>query len=114
MRLTRLWLLSLALAAALVTSPASGQDLEPRFLSPAPVGMNFGVLAYGYSSGNVLLDQSLPLEGVTARIHGVSAAYVRSLGIFGRSAQVAVALPTAHATWSGRTTRPTGLAPSWG
>ena len=102
MPLTRLWLLSLALAAALVTSPASGQDLEPRFLSPAPVGMNFGVLAYGYSSGNVLLDQSLPLEGVTARIHGVTAAYVRSLGIFGRSAQVAVALPTAHATWSGR------------
>ena len=95
---TRAW----TLAAVLAASPASGQDLEPRFLSPAPVGMSFGILAYGYSFGNVLLDQSLPLEGVNARIHGVTAAYARSVGLFGRSAQVAVALPMAHATWSGR------------
>jgi hypothetical protein len=98
----QLRIFALAAAALLMASPASGQDLEPRFLSPAPVGMSFGILAYGYSFGNVLLDQSLPLEGVKARIHGATAAYAHSVGLFGRSAQVAVALPTAHATWRGR------------
>jgi hypothetical protein len=91
----------MVVAGALLASPLAGQDLEPRFLSPAPVGMNFGVLAYGYSTGNVMLDQSLPLEGVTARLHSASAAYARSIGLFGRAGQLSVVLPVATSTWSG-------------
>jgi hypothetical protein len=88
-------------AALLLASPLAAQDLEPRFLSPAPVGMNFGALAYGYSVGNVMLDQSLPLEGVSARLHSASAAYARSIGLFGRAGQITVVLPLATSTWSG-------------
>lgn len=36
--------------------------MEPRAYSPAPTGTQFVVLSYGYQSGDVLLDSSLPLK----------------------------------------------------
>jgi hypothetical protein len=78
------------------------QGLEPRLLSPAPVGMNFGVLGYVYSSGNVLLDDALPLEGTTARLHSITAAYVRSIDFFGLSGRLTAVLPFANAKWSAK------------
>jgi hypothetical protein len=77
------------------------QALEPRLFSPAPVGMNFGVLGYGYSSGNVLLDESLPLEGTEARLHSITAAYVRSIDFFGLSSRVTVVVPFVKGKFSG-------------
>jgi hypothetical protein len=76
------------------------QALEPRLLSPAPVGMNFGVLSYGYSTGNVLLDESLPLEGTTAKLHSITAAYVRSIDFFGLSGRLTAVVPFADGKWS--------------
>jgi hypothetical protein len=76
------------------------QDLEPRFLSPAPVGMNFGVLAYGYSHGNVLLDRALPLEGTDAKLHVITPAFARSLSLFGLSGRLTALVPLATGKWS--------------
>jgi hypothetical protein len=51
---------SLVLAASL--SPrADAQTLEPRSFSNAPVGMNFAIAGYGYSSGSVAFDPAVPL-----------------------------------------------------
>jgi hypothetical protein len=91
----------LLVAGTVLVSHLSAQDLEPRFLSPAPVGMSFAVLGYGYSIGNVMLDQSLPLDGVTARLHSITAGYARSINLFGRAGQIAAILPTATGTWRG-------------
>ena len=41
------------------------QDLEPRAYSNSPVGLNFVIAGYGYGSGTVLTDPSLPLENVS-------------------------------------------------
>ena len=79
------------------------QDLEPRFLSPAPVGMNFVLIGYAYSTGNVLLDQALPLEGTESKLHSVTVAFARSLDIFGFSGRIQAALPFATATWFAET-----------
>jgi len=76
------------------------QDLEPRFLSPAPTGMNFVILGYGYSTGNVLLDQALPLEDTESKMHSVTAIFARSINIFGLSGRIQAALPFATATWN--------------
>ena len=76
------------------------QDLEPRFLSPAPTGMNFIILGYGYSTGNVLLDQALPLEDTESKMHSVTAIFARSINIFGLSGRIQAALPFATATWN--------------
>ena len=41
---------------------ASGQDLELRAYSPAPVGTNFVAVTYGHSSGDFLPDPTLPIQ----------------------------------------------------
>jgi hypothetical protein len=91
----------LVVAGLMLGSHLSAQDLEPRSLSPAPVGMSFALLGYGYSIGNIVLDQALPLEGTEARVHTVSAAYARSIDLFGLSGRVTAVVPLATSTWSG-------------
>jgi hypothetical protein len=70
-----------------------GQDLEPRSLSNAPVGLNFVVVGYQYAAGNVLFDPSLPIEDAKAKLHGTVAAYVRTINFFGLSGKVDVVMP---------------------
>ena len=53
-----------ALAAALCGT-ARAQDMEPRSYSPSPVGLNFAGVIYGYSSGGVVFDPSLPITWTT-------------------------------------------------
>lgn len=90
-------------AAALFLAPAAaeGQQLEPRAYSAVPVGLNFAVVPYLYSSGSVLTDPSLPIQNIEAQIHSVAAFYSRTLPFFGRSASAAVLLPWVWATVSG-------------
>ena len=80
----------------------SAQDLEPRVLSELPVGGNFAVLSYGYSSGNILLDNTLPIEGLNAKMNSVVAAYLRSFSLFSRLAKFDVILPYALADYEGK------------
>ncbi len=95
-------LLVLFVLCMLITSNnAHAQDLEPRAFSPAPVGMNFGVLGYGYADGNVFFDQSLPVEGATGRLHSVTAAYIRTLDFFGATAKAAAIVPYVWGDYEG-------------
>jgi hypothetical protein len=91
------------------------QDLEPRLYQNAPVGLNALVLGYGYSTGNILVEATLPIEGAEAKVHSVMLGYVRSLDFFGKSAKLDVALPVSWGTFQGyvegefRTREPSGL-----
>ena len=91
----------LLVAALLVPGTGRAWDLEPRFLSPAPVGMNFAIVAYSYSTGNVLLDKTLPIEGTEARLNAISLGYARSIDVFGLAGRISAAVPIARATWTG-------------
>ena len=82
--------------------PVTAQDLEPRSLSNAPVGMNFLILGYGYSFGNVLLDAALPVEDARGRLNIVPIAYARAIDVFGLSGKVDVIVPFTWGTWEGR------------
>ena len=42
-----------ALVLATSTSSAAAQDLEPRAYSNAPIGLNFLIAGYAYTSGGV-------------------------------------------------------------
>lgn len=77
------------------------QELEPRSLTNIPTGMNFGVLGYGWSQGNILLDPALSIEDLKANVHGIVAAYVRSVNVFGKSGKIDAVLPFAAGDWSG-------------
>lgn len=87
--------LAACLVALLIALPAAAQRIEPRSYGNAPIGVNFVTVGYGYSTGNVLTDPSIPLTDVTARISTVLAGYGRSISVFGQSGVIGFVLPWA-------------------
>ena len=77
------------------------QELEPRSLTNIPTGMNFGVVGYAWSQGNILLDPALSIEDLHANVHGLGAGYLRSINVFGKSGKIDAVLPFAAGDWSG-------------
>jgi hypothetical protein len=73
------------------------QQLEPRAYSLSPAGANFLGMAYFYSTGNAVLDPSLPIRDVRARVHTVVPYYARTFGLFGRLANASIVTPFADA-----------------
>jgi hypothetical protein len=72
---------------------ARAQDLEPRSFSPAPVGTNFAVVSYGRTSGDVILDPTLPVTDASASFNTATLGYSHSFGLLGRQTSVAVGMP---------------------
>ena len=91
-RLTLL-ILSTVIANAVIANIASGQEMEPRSYSPAPIGTQFVLLGYAHQTGDVLLDSSLPLQDVTVKFNAGSVGYGRTFDLAGRQANVAVLVP---------------------
>ncbi len=81
---------------------AHAQTLEPRLYSNIPTRLNFLIWGYGYSQGDILLDPSLPIKDINARIHMPILAYVRSLNVWGKSGKFDVVLPFAFLSGSGK------------
>jgi hypothetical protein len=96
------WLLVLAASLPCLTGPTQAQELEPRAYRIAPVGMNFFLATYSFSSGNVLTDPTAPVEDLDIDIHTAVVSYMRTLGLFGRSSSITVNLPYGYVTGSGR------------
>jgi hypothetical protein len=70
-------------------------------LTNVPVGMNFAVVAYGFTKGNILLDPAVPVENLDANIHAMVGAYVRAITLFGKPAKLDVVVPFATGNWDG-------------
>jgi len=77
------------------------QDLEPRFLSSVPTGGNFAIASYGYSNGNILLDNTLPIEDLNAKLNSFVLAYARSFKLFNRLAKFDVIAPYSFGHFEG-------------
>jgi hypothetical protein len=92
----------LAVAVALeITEPAMAQQLEPRAYAPAPVGMSiFGVTGL-YTTGDVVIDPSVPIENLHARVRVVAPFYGRTFELFGKQASVGLSVPIADADATG-------------
>ena len=89
----RAMLLVLVLAA--VGWEAYAQDLEPRAYANTPTGLNFLIAGYGYLTGGVATDPSLPLQNANLQVHSTILAYARSLDVWGKSGKVDVVVPYA-------------------
>jgi hypothetical protein len=98
-----------ALVAVLLATAmtAEGQDMEPRAFSNAPVGMNFLILGYAYTTGDVSLDTSLPIEDAKVTVNTTALAYARSLDVWGRTGKLELVLPYA---WLSGTAKVAGRA----
>ena len=79
----------------LSVNSAFTQDLEPRILSPVPIGVNFAVASYGYSSGNILIDNTIPIEDLDAKFNNFVFAYLHTFKLFNKLAKFDVVIPLA-------------------
>ena len=79
-----------------------GQALEPRSYTNTPVGINFLLLGYAHTEGDVGLDASTPVQDTRVRIDAGFLAYARSLDVWGLSGKVLAVLPVAEASGSAK------------
>ena len=56
------------------TSSAAAQDLEPRAYSNTPIGLNFLIAGYAYTSGGVAIDPALPLKNADVEVNSATLA----------------------------------------
>ena len=94
-----------AFIMAMVTVPersAHAQALEPRSYVNTPVGINFVLLGYGYTDGDVAFDQSSPITDAKVHVHAGLLAYARSVDVWGLSGKVLAVLPLAEASGSAK------------
>ena len=84
-------LAAFALGASLV--PATAQDIEPRAYSNAPVGVNFLIAGYAYTTGGLAFDPSIPITDVALHTSSAVLAYARALDWWGKSGKFDVIVP---------------------
>jgi hypothetical protein len=84
-----------ALAFCLLAGPADATDIEPRAYANIPVGLNFLVVNYAYTQGNVSFAPTVPITNGRMSIHSAILAYVRSLDLWGRSGKLDIIVPQA-------------------
>ncbi|NOR20657.1 MAG: hypothetical protein GQ538_11285 [Xanthomonadales bacterium] len=75
------------------------QDLEPRRWSQMPTGLNFAGIGYGYVDGDIFFDPVLLVEDAGFEMHAVGFVYMRSFGLFGKSARADFILPYRAGRW---------------
>jgi hypothetical protein len=80
---------------------SKAQDLEPRFLSAIPTGGNFAIASYGYSSGNILVDNTLPIEDLNAKLNSAVFGYARSFKLFKQLAKFDIIIPYSFGKFEG-------------
>jgi len=79
-----------ALAVLVPCRPAGAQSLEPRSYSNVPTDMHFVLAGYGYSTGDLVFDPTVPLTDASVDTHIVVVGYSRGLGLLGRSASLSI------------------------
>ena len=92
----------IACAGLFRATPARAQSLEPRAYAANPTGANFAVASLAHQDGSVVFDASLPITDVSAKVNAAALGYVRTLGLFGRSASAAILVPYAWGTIEGQ------------
>jgi hypothetical protein len=92
---SNLKLLLLLLVIVFFPSSIYTQDLEPRAYTNIPVGLNFVLAGYAYTTGGVLFDPAIPLENANIRVHGSVLAYARSIKVGKMSGKIDIIAPYA-------------------
>ncbi len=77
----------------LCNNVAFAQELAPRAYWPAPEGTNVLVAGYQNSTGDIVTDPALPIEGVESDIDFAQVSYQRTLNLFGRTTNLQLNLP---------------------
>lgn len=77
------------------------QELEPRRWSHLPRNVNFIGIGSLYGFGDIAFDPVLLIEDAEVDLAILGASYIRTFGLFGRSARIELTLPYASGHWEG-------------
>src|SRR5215469_1622632 len=80
---------------------ARAQELNPRAYLITPVGTNVLNLGYSHIEGTPDVSGAAPITGATASANLMALGLYRALDVFGRSANLALAIPYAVGDFSG-------------
>jgi hypothetical protein len=58
-----------------------------------PIGGNFAIASYSHSGGNILLDNTLPIEDLNANLNNIIFGYARSFKLFNKLTKFDVVVP---------------------
>jgi hypothetical protein len=92
---------ALAVLLLLSAGGAVGQELTPRSYWPAPKGTKVAFVGYAHSTGDTLLDPSVPLYGINSKLDGAVLGYLQTVSLFDRSANLLIELPYADGKTEG-------------
>src|SRR5215469_5524237 len=87
--------------AMLGTRVALAQELNPRAYVITPVGTNAITLGYSHVEGDPDLSGAAPITDAHGSVDAAALGLYRSLDLFGRSANIALAIPYAVGSFSG-------------
>jgi hypothetical protein len=88
MRSPQVRIVGVAAAALLLAATGTrAQHLEPRAYANTPVGMNFLIAGYVYSSGGLSTDPAQPLQNAHLDINTPVVAYAHAFDAWGKSAK---------------------------
>jgi hypothetical protein len=77
----------------LIAKTSGAQDLEPRAYARIPVNASVFIAGFGYSTGGVVTDATLPVKDVNATINSPSLGALHSFSFLGQTAQVSLGIP---------------------
>jgi len=86
---------------SLWVAESTAQELTPRLFWPTPKGTRVLVSGYSYTSGDVFLDLSLPVEDSESQINTGILAYAQTLDLWGRTSNFLINAPYAWGTAKG-------------
>jgi len=100
-RLTGIIALVMLLLGSCGPGSARAQEMAPRAYWPAPVGTDVLVLGWQRTTGDVLLDPSLPIVGVDSDVDYALVAWQHFFDLFGRTASLQISQPFADSSTRG-------------
>jgi len=91
----------LCLLSAGLAAPCLALDPEPRKWSHLPMDTSFAGVAYAYTEADISFDPTLTLEDVEMELDTWGGKYIRTFGLFGKSARIDVRQAYQKARWKG-------------
>jgi hypothetical protein len=85
-----------------LTGRLLAQDLDPRAYARVPVDATVLIAGFNYTYGSVVLDPTLPIKDLEAKVESPILGFARTFSLFGLTSQAFVVLPYSWAQASGK------------
>ena len=85
----------------LLSSPCSGEDMEPRRWAHLPIDTNFIGAAYAFTKADIDFDPVLKIEDGQMEMHSWAVKYIRTFELFEKTARIDLLQVYQKGRWTG-------------